>query len=393
MPFFGDQAWFYLSARNALLTGQFPLLGITSSVTWLHQGPLWTYFLIPSLAISHFHPVSGGVLTALLGSLTIILCYFLGRIWFGVRAGLAAAFIFAMSPLAIIHARMPYHTSPIPLFVALFLLLLTQKKYFLSSLMLGFLFQLELVTVIFWPVYLLFLIRLQYVPRFRDVLGFVLGILPLLISGPVQVGGVFVWALYHRLVSTGSTVSPLPFYSNLLNRFFSPGIPLLPWFLLALSVIYAIIRKRLEILWLVVPLILIFFNGTGSEAYSTLLFVPLSLFFGLFISKLFPRHLMLVFFTAWWLINSHYLLKNDYAIDMESYGVSIISRQNLSSQIFTQSLTGTPTLNLVGPGSQFASTKDPYKYLIWYESLFKKPSGRHLEFEINNTDQTFRVLK
>src|SRR5260221_5098084 len=41
MPFIGDQGWFYMSARDMVLYRQMPLVGITSSHVWLHQGPYW----------------------------------------------------------------------------------------------------------------------------------------------------------------------------------------------------------------------------------------------------------------------------------------------------------------------------------------------------------------
>lgn len=66
IPFFGDIGWFYLSARDALLLGKFPLLGITASMTWLHQGPLWTYLLIPAFWLSDFHPLSPVILALIL---------------------------------------------------------------------------------------------------------------------------------------------------------------------------------------------------------------------------------------------------------------------------------------------------------------------------------------
>src|SRR6185312_14686775 len=59
MSFIGDQGWFYISARDMLLTGQIPLVGITSSHTWLHQGPFWTYLLAFALKIGDYNPVAG----------------------------------------------------------------------------------------------------------------------------------------------------------------------------------------------------------------------------------------------------------------------------------------------------------------------------------------------
>lgn len=51
-PYFADMDWFFDSARQALVSGEVPVLGITASITWLHQGPLWTYLLLLPTAIS-----------------------------------------------------------------------------------------------------------------------------------------------------------------------------------------------------------------------------------------------------------------------------------------------------------------------------------------------------
>ena len=75
MNFIGDQGWFYISARDILLTGKIPLVGITSSHIWLHQGPYWTYMLAIMLFLFHFNPVSGAYLTAVIGLLTVFLIY------------------------------------------------------------------------------------------------------------------------------------------------------------------------------------------------------------------------------------------------------------------------------------------------------------------------------
>lgn len=187
MPFIGDQAWFYLSARDALLGRGLPLLGITSSITWLHQGPLWTYFLVPLIA----HPVLPAILTSIAGIASIYLIYFLG--------GWPASLALAVLPLSVLQSRMPYHTSLIPLFTILFLLLLRSHKDFLAGLFLGFLYQSHLLTFIFWPIMLW---RRKVIP------GFLLGILPFLLAGPVQTFGIFAWMGKHILTGFGgSTIS------------------------------------------------------------------------------------------------------------------------------------------------------------------------------------------
>jgi len=122
MMFIGDFAWFYLSARDLLLTHSIPLVGITSSQTWLHQGPLWTYMLAIVLKLFSFSPLSGGYLAAGIGVLSVAVVYQTGLELFSKKVGLICAFLFATSPLIIVFSRMPYHTSPIPLFITLLLL-------------------------------------------------------------------------------------------------------------------------------------------------------------------------------------------------------------------------------------------------------------------------------
>ena len=51
-PFNGDVAWDYLSAESFLKGGLWPLIGISSSVPWLHQGAFFTYLLIIILGLS-----------------------------------------------------------------------------------------------------------------------------------------------------------------------------------------------------------------------------------------------------------------------------------------------------------------------------------------------------
>src|SRR3990167_8267340 len=70
MPFIGDQGWFYISARDMLLTGNIPLTGIASSHPWLHQGPFWTYILGIIVSRIPYH-------TSLIPLLTLFYVYFL----------------------------------------------------------------------------------------------------------------------------------------------------------------------------------------------------------------------------------------------------------------------------------------------------------------------------
>src|SRR5216683_690424 len=78
IPFIGDQGWFYISARDMLLAGHIPLVGITSSHVWLHQGPYWTYMLAGALWIGHFNPITPAYLSAAIGLIAVLLMYKVG---------------------------------------------------------------------------------------------------------------------------------------------------------------------------------------------------------------------------------------------------------------------------------------------------------------------------
>ncbi len=241
IPFFGDIGWFYLSARNALLYAQFPLLGITTSIVWLHQGPLWTFMLIPAFWLSNFHPLSPIVFILFINLFLISNFYYLISKIFGKNTALLSTIVLILNPWLMMHSRTPYHTSPIPLFEVLFLLCLIKQRDFLAGLFLGLLYQLHLLTFIFWP---LMLSRLNK----KSIFGFILGILPFLIAGPTQTLGIFVWIGKHIFVGFGGTGLASEAYRVVL---FIPS-------LLLLSLILYKLPKLLRIL--IIVAILLFVN-------------------------------------------------------------------------------------------------------------------------------------
>ncbi|MBI5358328.1 hypothetical protein HZB69_01715 [Candidatus Amesbacteria bacterium] len=198
IPYFDDIGWFYSAARNALLLGKFPLLGITSSIVWLHQGPLWTYMVIPAFWLSNFHPLSPVVFIIFINLFLFPNFYYLISKLFNKRTALLSIFLFALIPWWRTHSITPYHTSPIPLFEVIFLLSLIKHRDFLAGLFLGLLYQLHLLTFIFWP---LLLLRLNK----KSIFGFILGILPFIISGPTQTLGIFIWIIKHLFEGFGGT--------------------------------------------------------------------------------------------------------------------------------------------------------------------------------------------
>ena len=278
VPYFDDMGWFYASARNSLYLGQFPLQGITASLTWLHQGPLWTYLLIPISL--HFNSTSPVILTNIMNIVTIPLIYYLGSLWFNKRTGLLSALIFTASPQVINYSRQAYHTSPIPLFLTIFLLSLSRRKYFLAALFLGFLYHLHLLTFILWPLVFLTLILQKYRPRPVHLFGLILGFLPTLLTSPLSPLRLLKWAFFLPHPSQMPVSMTQYFYSQI-SQFLLPQFPLV-----SASLFLFCLRPSRHHLWFFFPALLIFSGRVPTPLYFTLLLVPLSLFIGHGLSRL-----------------------------------------------------------------------------------------------------------
>jgi len=362
-PFFGDQGWFYMSAKNALLTGIFPALGITASITWLHQGPLYTYLIIPGLALSNFHPISGIIFNVILSSVSIPLLYYLCLSLFSRKVAVISALIYAFSPLAIVYSRIAYHTTLIPAFLIIFSLLFYKNKYLLSGLFLGFLYQLHLLTFIFWPFVAIIFYRRRYF-SIKFILGFILGIIPFLLAGLIPTFGIFAW-LITRLSSGGiQTAGAGAYFGLLAQTLFAPLSQLFSRF------------------------------GTGSEAYFTVFLIPLIVAFSVIISVTLKNRMIIKTLLGIIIIgNLFFLFKTRYLNSDGHYGLTLGEKITLATDISEKSLTSYPQLAFIGPGSEFDSSLDPYRYLVWWRKTQMNYSGTNHWFLINENKRTVTVLK
>lgn len=330
MIFIGDYGWFYLSARDMLVSGNIPLVGITASHTWLHQGPLWTYMLALSLVPFSFHPVSGAYLAALLGTITVWLVYKVGTTFFSMRVGLISALLYATSPLVIIHARTPYHISPIPLATLLFFLFLYKwvkgKAYFLplTTFMLGILYNFELATLMLWIVFLVIIFYLAVKERkwikkkvrpqilFLSLFSFLIPMIPMVLYDIQQYTGFYQTTALLRLIkiylfsflntfslSGFEEVFQALFIYNQRLLFVSNGVLALFITTVSVSTVAFLLFKSyrskstyplsylLLSLWVSVPLLGIFASKTPSEAYIPILFPAIIFSVSVFLDSLF----------------------------------------------------------------------------------------------------------
>ncbi len=429
MVFIGDFAWFYLSAKDMLFTGQIPLVGIASSHPWIHQGAFWTYLLASALAFGAFDPLAGGYLAAGIGVLTVLVVYVCTKHMFDTKTALFTAGFFATSPLIVFASRMPYHTSPIPLFVALYLYSLYQwvkgkPRYFSFSLFfLMVLYNFELATIVLVSTLVVFLLygfykKTQWFKQIFSknilILSFLAMIIPLtpmflydVSHGFPQTVKFGMWLGYRMLIlfgypplhpeiPTGTYAHMLPFLEHALQQFYY-----LPNALFASGISLASIVVLAWLLWtkkqavyflltlsLFVPLIIIFFGKTPSEAYLPMLFVQGAILVGMLFS-----FFITTLRSSKWLVYSLFVLlmsANIFTLLGANFFTSnagtFLAKKEAVKKIISQAKNKEFVIQGKGPGSQFQSFAMPYTYITWWLGNSESKSAKQVFFIAEDTN-------
>ncbi len=432
MPFLQDQGWYYISARDILLTQQLPLVGITSSHTWLHQGAIWTYFLALLIKIFGPNPLTGGLFAVGLGTVSIFLFYLLLREMFSRRVGIIGAVLFATSPLVIFHSRMSYHTMPIPFFMILLIYSVTRwvkgdRRFFpLIFLLTGILYNLELATSVVIPVLMIvFLFGLlkkkSYVEKILNLksialssLLLLLPMLPMLLydfrNGFPQTIKFGIWVIYKfavffgypslHLNAPGETWATFfSHFSIIIQRmifsksFYVSLALLLMAFAYLLYVIYKQHQdKKVKGEYLIIFLYLSFsvlgyiVTKTNSEAYLLIafpaVFGAIAIFFDFLMDRkglLIPTVVLIVLIAS---LNIHELRRTSYFSYSYGYGVPYKDKLDISKKIIKEA-EGKP-YNIVGRGwgSQYESFTKTYEYLTWWLGEAPSKNPQKLKFYI-----------
>ena len=135
-----DQAWSTSRAYDLVTRGDFPLVGIQSSVC-LPQGATEIYLLALPMAVDK-NPVVATAFMGLLQTIAVAVTYLFARKYFGRLEGIAAALLFAVNPWALHYGRKIWTQDLLPLFtilffVSLFVALVERRR---SGLVLAFFF-------------------------------------------------------------------------------------------------------------------------------------------------------------------------------------------------------------------------------------------------------------
>lgn len=192
MTFLGDEGRDVLVVKRMIVDHKFTLLGPTASVGGFFLGPIYYYFILPFLWASGLDPVGPAVMVALFGVATIYLVYKVGNEFFDRVSGLAAASIYAVSPLVIAYSRSSWNPNVVPFFsicLLYYLWKLVVKKGRLDAFLVGiflgvglqlhYLFLFLFVLVAVW--YVIHARKIQILESsISTIIGFLVGFSPYL---------------------------------------------------------------------------------------------------------------------------------------------------------------------------------------------------------------------
>ncbi len=409
MYLFPDAGWYYISARDMLLTGKIPLVGIASSVPVLHQGALWTWILGCALWIGNFNPIVGVYLAVTISVTAIVLTYFVVSSIFNKSIGIVASLFTAISPFIVFHDRIPYQTVPINLLTLLiawysYEITIGKDRYFLLGILFAIIFQFELAGFIMIIIVLMTLVWHRMtgdqivtlgLPRINSEFqrigklgaGIFWGLLPFLIydlkNGVfIQTIGFLAWFLtkiYEEITGVFQ-----PHVSNSINS--SDGLQMIrslvfPWneriavVLVAFFFVYVLLKYikgkerpfayKLVLAWFSIGFASFFIRGTFSEAYIPFVYFPVACCLGIAVTDLLKKSKIITAILAL----SYFSTLGYYAVTnlaQENY-VSYPKRLEVANAIITDANGGKYTLHYLGPTYMYESGDTVWKYVLWWK--------------------------
>lgn len=207
MAFLGDEGRDALIVKRMIVDHKFTLLGPITSVGLMHLGPAYYYFMAPFLWAANLNPVGPAIMVALFSLATIVLMWQIGREFIGMRAGLIASLLYAVSSLVIIHSHSSWNPNILPFWSLLIIYslckVLVKKKYVwltVTGVSLGIAIQLHYVALVFFPIILVSLALCKFKVPIKYML---LGIFGLFVSYSPYI----LFELRHQFINTQTVLT------------------------------------------------------------------------------------------------------------------------------------------------------------------------------------------
>lgn len=146
--------------------------------------------------------------------------------------------------------------------------------------------------------------------------------------------------------------------------------------------------------WMLILLISFFVHGSPSEAYFPALFVPLVLTWGILLTKIgkksnLLRALVIFFAITLAVYQLRFLLKNR----MMTYGLGLNQRMKVASFIIKDAGEENYQIFGLGPGAEFDSFLDNYRYLLWFLGKVPTEERADIVYTIIEDKKTSELVK
>ena len=411
--FHGELGFDYVTIKNFILQGKIPLLGPPTSHAWFALGPLFYWIFSVILPLGNYHPFVGEYFWVSIGTLAIVVSFFVVREFFGPKTGLISSYMLAISPAWIKLTRGARHNFPaavlfFPLFYFLIKNLQEKGKYlFWTGFFLGlsshfFGGYIVLIGAVGLP---LFLKRKDFKKKQikKGLIGFFIPFIPFLLHNilnkfemlikitlwiPYRILGFF--GLYPKNTADAGIIKSnfVSFYNFFVESWFSENsIYAFILFLVVLIFIFVKTKKSLKwnaenIPWLVLIILLvvsylgIFVHGDPPPHYYLIIYPIPIIFLSILLSKIFINSIgkiivfiVLVLIT---LVNFKYFFSEKWfyvpreEFVLEKVLVPYRIQEEVVQLIYEDSDGRIFELARVGPYDNFeADYALNYHYLLW----------------------------
>lgn len=405
----GEMGTDYMNIWNIIHGNRTFLIGPRTSHEWLFISPIAYWIYIPLLLIWNYNPISINIFWGIVGSLSVLACYWVVKKLFNKNIALISSFLIAISPAWVMQTRNSRYNMVAAILFLPYLLYLNNsikdrgKSLFKLGLVLGLSMSFFPSPVLLIPAVIASFIFYKVMPRFKYILYFILGFLipnvtfliyetsnkfditiKFLSWVPYRVLGFF--GLYDKNTVNSNTLSQ-NFFS--IHKFFADsfigytGILSIILFVLIIGSLSLLIKKYFKskkkelpffllLINLVVSYLGLFVHGNPPQHYYLVIYPIPMILVGYIIDKLFKKKGLLIGMTLifgaigiFGMVNMDWFFSDRNLSDRKINLVPYVTQLKVTNAIFNSSEESSFSLARIGMDDQFENDfANNYIYLL-----------------------------
>lgn len=415
MPFNGEIGYDYITIRNYIVNHQIPLIGPRTSHEWFFIGPIFYWIFGILLPIFNYNPAVGAYFFAIVGVISIPVCYWVINKLYGQKAAWISSFLLAISPLwAQLFRDARFNAMTAVLFFPFYYLLVKStedkgKSLVTLGIILGVMFSFFPSPILLIPASILVILffRKNYEKKYYlpSILAFLVVNIPYLIYNAIHkfeiLFNLFAWLPYRILGFVGlypkNTASPQVLQSNLVGLyvFFQQSylqnnniLILILFICVLIYTIFALKKNRpLQVLVIlsVVSYIGLFLHGDPPEHYYLVIFPVPIILLSLFLNKVSEKYKLITIIVLGYLVvgNFKYYFSNKWfyldqtKISSDMNYLPYVIQVKIAKFIVSDSDSKQFSISRVGPYDEFGENFSlNYQYLMWNNGKLPDKSAK-----------------